>query len=310
MRVKTSDDKSERLAFLEALATRPNLDAKQRDRLRSEISALREGAAGEQEAAFYLDRTFGASRNVALIHDLRLVEDGQVAQIDHLLLTRSMDFYLLETKSFNGNLIIDEAGEFTVQYARGRRYGIPSPIEQSRRHEPILRKTMARLGIAGRNGGAPKLFHCVLLHPKATITRPSPTVLDTSNVMKADMFDSWFRRQSERDAGVLEGLGVLLNARAADTVHEFANRLIGAHVPPDPRSLPPSFENVEATFGGGTGARRLVCSNCQAKITLAEGKYCWNRSERFGGEQYCRTHQADFPARGPAKGRRSAVPAA
>uniref|UniRef100_UPI00262ECAC9 nuclease-related domain-containing protein n=1 Tax=Acidithiobacillus sp. TaxID=1872118 RepID=UPI00262ECAC9 len=80
-------------------------------------------------------------------------------------------FYLIETKAFNGNLIISEQGEFTVEYG-DRRYGIESPLEQSKRHESVLLRVMERLGITGRTHSKPIIKHVVLLHPKGVITRP------------------------------------------------------------------------------------------------------------------------------------------
>jgi hypothetical protein len=41
-------------------------------------------------------------------------------------------------------------------------------------------------------------------------------------------------------------------------------------------------------------AKRLICSHCGTKISFPEGKFCWNNSTRFGGNQYCRAHQALF----------------
>jgi hypothetical protein len=40
--------------------------------------------------------------------------------------------------------------------------------------------------------------------------------------------------------------------------------------------------------------RQLVCCTCNAKITYAEAKFCWGNERRFGGLQYCRTHQIDW----------------
>jgi hypothetical protein len=40
------------------------------------------------------------------------------------------------------------------------------------------------------------------------------------------------------------------------------------------------------------GARKLICLHCEAKISFAEGRFCWNNALRFGGGQYCREHQA------------------
>lgn len=43
-----------------------------------------------------------------------------------------------------------------------------------------------------------------------------------------------------------------------------------------------------------TSTKRLICAECGQKISFAEGKYCRNQSERFGGRLYCRERQKLF----------------
>ena len=86
MLIKSADDKSKRLALLEDLQNSPVLDAWQKTKLREELLRLRKGIQGEKEAAFYLNSYFKDGENHALLHDLRVVVDGDVAQIDHLII--------------------------------------------------------------------------------------------------------------------------------------------------------------------------------------------------------------------------------
>jgi site-specific DNA-adenine methylase len=123
MLIKSADDKSKRLALLEDLQKSNRLDQKQKDWLREELSRLRKGIQGERDAAFYIESYFRDSENTAIIHDLRLVVNGDVAQIDHLLLNRVGYFYLLETKNYNANVNITDHGEFSVTYGDEKPYG-------------------------------------------------------------------------------------------------------------------------------------------------------------------------------------------
>jgi len=154
------------------LRSSDRLDERQKKWLREEYWRLKPGDKGERDAAHYLDMSFRDSKNLAVLHDLRLEADGQTAQIDHLIVDRLLTFFLLETKTYNGSLHINEQGEFMVEYSGERRYGIESPMEQSRRHEKVLRKVLARLGITGRAGTEPTFIHIVMVHPKAIIHRP------------------------------------------------------------------------------------------------------------------------------------------
>ena len=99
MLIKSADDKSPRIALLESLLSSPQLNTEQKAWLQREAKNLRFGVQGERDAAHYIDNHLADSPNSAVIHDLRLAHEGEVAQIDHLVITRGFNFYLLETKT-------------------------------------------------------------------------------------------------------------------------------------------------------------------------------------------------------------------
>jgi hypothetical protein len=307
MLIKSADDKSKRLRLLDELQKSDRLDDRQKKWLREEYWRMAPGVAGEQDAAHYLDMTFGRARNSSLLHDLRLEADGQVAQIDHLLISRTFTFFLLETKSFRGNLHINEHGEFTVEYEDKRRYGIESPLEQSRRHELVLRKVLDRLGIAGRIGTEPAFEHVVLVHPKAVITRPPAKVFDTSMVIKADQYRTWFDRYIDRQ-GIVGTFAWALNFRGQQTVKEWGERLKAEHRPTNPLDLPPFMKPkapastvpmpASSHAADSPAPTRVnnhaapVCVSCGMNLTPKAVKYCQDKAAWFGGKLYCFKHQA------------------
>jgi hypothetical protein len=324
--LKSADDKSKRLALLEDLQKSPLLDAKQKKWLREELSRFRKGIQGERDSAYYLDQYFKGGENHVVLHDLRFVVDGDVAQIDHLVINRGIGIYLIETKNYSGNLVINDHGEFTVEYDEDR-FGIPSPIEQSRRHERILSRLLERLGIVNRTGAPLACYHVVMLHPKAIIGRPAPKAFDTSYVIKADQFPTWHGQFVEKSFGFTDVLKLAVNLRGQDTIKEWGEKLMRQHRPASLLELPDFMRPGQPTSGMGgksapplapavpptnaapaqndsapratdrvdqTPAKRLVCAHCGAKITFPEGKFCWNNEKRFGGLQYCREHQAMF----------------
>lgn len=308
MLIKSADDKSQRIALLESLLQTPQLSGDQKTWLQREVKNVRYGVQGERDAAHYIDNHFADAPNHAVIHDLRLVHEGEVAQIDHLVIARGFVFYLLETKNFSGNLQINELGEFTVNYGPDKAFGIPSPLEQSRRHENILAKVLEQLGITGRIQSKPNFQHVVLIHPKGTIQRPDTKEYDTSNVIKADQFTSWHKKHVEKNVSTFQVLGSMFNLRSADTVREWAEKLVSQHRPPDLLALPeflqaarraapvvpPSPSGASSGDVGGNEKKRCICATCAAKISFAEAKFCWNNPRRFGGLQYCREHQGAF----------------
>lgn len=327
MPLKSADDKSKRLALLEDLQRSQALDFTQKKWLRDELMRLKKGIQGERESAHYLDHYFKDGENHVVLHDLRFVIEGEVTQIDHLIINRAASMYLLETKNYACNLVINEHGEFTAEYDNAR-FGIPSPIEQSLRHERVLGKLLERLGIVGRTQKSPDIHHVVMLHPKATIQRPSSKVFDTSNVIKADQFPTWHKNF----VGNI-GLGTLfkaaLNIRSLDTAKEWGEEIKRQHRPADLLALPDFMQPREqskaaiststfpspasmlsvapvaqaqaqgqanlsslATHPPEEPAKKLICAHCATKITYAEGKFCWNNPKRFGGVAFCREHQA------------------
>lgn len=326
MLLKSADEKSKRVALLEELQQSQLLDAFQKKWLREELMRFTKGLQGERDSAHYLDNYFKSGESHVVLHDLRFIVDGETAQIDHLIMNRMSHMYLLETKNYACNLAINDYGEFTAEYGNAR-FGIPSPMEQSRRHERVLARLLERLEIVGRTQTLPDFHHVVMLHPKATITRPSANVLDTSDVIKADQFPSWHQSFVSK-IGVGGVFKAGLNMRSLDTIKEWGEKLMRQHRPADLLALPdfmrprepakvaaPSptkyVQNIEGIelpiqpagnaqlrpIAAGKSpeeppAKKLICAHCGVKISYPEGKFCWNNEKRFGGLQYCREHQA------------------
>jgi hypothetical protein len=128
MLIKSADDKSKRLRLLEDLQDSPVLDTRQREWLKDELWRVKKGIEGERDAAFHIDSLLRDGENHAVLHDLRIQVGEDSAQIDHLVINRAGHFILIETKCFAGNVAINDAGEFTVTYGSGKRFGVPSPL--------------------------------------------------------------------------------------------------------------------------------------------------------------------------------------
>lgn len=313
MLIKSPDDHSKRLRLLEELKKSDRLDDHQKDWLRNEYYRLKPGLAGERDAAHYLDLSISHGQNHAVLHDLRLEADGLVAQIDHLVVNRFLMFFLLETKTYSGSLHINEHGEFMVEYANERRYGIPSPLEQSRRHETVLRKVLDQFGITGRAGTTPTFVHVVMVHPKAIIERPPADKFDTSMIIKADQFRTWQLKYLDA-MGTGTFLAKSLNLRGRDTVKEWGELLKSAHCATNPlvlpefmkpntaRQAPPvpltvtiptqSMPIASVVTAQKADSSRPVCANCGKTLTPKVAKFCQEKAGWFGGHLYCYDHQA------------------
>jgi hypothetical protein len=299
--IKSADDKSKRLRLLEDLEKSPLLDGSQKDWLAKQLRNMRTGIAGEKDAAHYIDTHYRDRDTHAVIHDLRIEIDGEVAQIDHLVISRGMHFYLLESKSFNGDLVVNEHGEFSVRYGMGAFYGIPSPLEQGRRQAKVLQRLLARLEISGRIGTELPFHTLVLVHPRSNIRRPK--AFDTSHVIKADAFATWHEKFQNK-MSVSEVFSSALQFRSLQTLKELAEKIVRQHRPPNALALPdfmaPNVQGqtpppaMPTPSAASQADKRLICSTCAARISFAEGRFCWNNEKRFGGRQYCREHQRPF----------------
>ena len=311
MLIKSADDKSKHLDFLEELQFSPVLEKWHKEKLSKELKNLKTGLKGETEAAYYINAHYADDPNFAVLHDLRIVVDDEVAQIDHLLLGR-VCVYLLETKNFKGDIAINEYGEFSVSYANGNKYEIPSPLEQSRRHEKVLLKLLRRLNIPSANGKPLEVRHVILVHPDSSIQRPDSRQFDTSNIIRADSLRSWHDRFQERDIGLLKATLYLpqILSRSSDNVREWARQLARQHQPmslldclpgyiPKPSALQSSC-SVELsvpealTRPDHVAAQQPICATCEGVISTAEANYCRGRKLQFAGKLYCYEHQDAF----------------
>lgn len=100
------------------------------------------GDAAERQMAFYLRRAFGDTPDVFVINDLRLVEDGDAAQIDHLVL-HVAGAVLIESKSVTQKVKVNTRGEW-ARWWDGQWRGMPSPIIQARQQAEFLRSYLQK----------------------------------------------------------------------------------------------------------------------------------------------------------------------
>ena len=95
------------------------------------------GEAAEKQMAFYLNRQFGDSKDVFVFNDLRVERNGEVAQMDHLIV-HQFGFIIVESKSVTGSITVNDHLEFERKTT-----GIPSPIEQAKRQGELLRSLLS-----------------------------------------------------------------------------------------------------------------------------------------------------------------------
>ena len=109
---KQRDDIQPAIDALKALLAVRSLSKRQRDLIEDELDNIRSGERGEKEAAYHIDFQLKDAKNYAVIHDLRLEHNGRVAQIDHLIIGRFFDVFVIESKNFTTAIRMAANGEF------------------------------------------------------------------------------------------------------------------------------------------------------------------------------------------------------
>lgn len=313
MILKEPDDKTRDIESLESLKSHPGADVRVRRQIEDQIRNIRAGAAGEAVAAYELKVHFGSGVNWIVIHDLRLEHDGLATQIDHLLINRFMEISVCESKAFANGVSIDEHGEFTTFYDR-RPHGVPSPIEQNRRHVLLLERLLKsgaitlpkRLGMTIK----PRINSFVLV-ARGSIKRPKTSFAGLETVIKSDQLVT-------RIQGNLEDVNPLLLAKiiGADPLADIGRQFVQLHrpiafdwaarfgltpLPPPmesrvaiapptveveqtPKSAPNSASNSAPKATRSSGKN---CSKCAGPVSRGVASYCSSNAERFNGAIYC-----------------------
>jgi hypothetical protein len=223
MLCKKADDKQPSIDMLEELLARAGSDKK--PLIEKELHLLRAGIKGERESAYLIDFHLKDSKKTAVLHDLRLqLDDGRVAQIDHLLIHQTYRFYILETKHFAHGIKITDEGEFLRWNDWKKTYeGMPSPIEQNERHAVVLKKTLNALGLP-----EPAIESMILVAPHARIDRSKK--FDSSMVVKADQFLTACQKNLD-ETNFLSMLGGLVRTTFSESIIDLSRKLLRLHRP-------------------------------------------------------------------------------
>lgn len=321
MLIKAADDKSKDLEILKALAARADASADTRKKIEQEIRNIQSGMKGEAEAAYEIEFYYGASKNWMVLHDLRLECDGRVAQIDHLLMNRFLEIYVCESKRFAEGIAINEQGEFSAFY-NSKPYGVPSPVEQNKRHMVVLESVFKsglvapprRLGITM----SPTLNGLVLVSKNARIGRPKAKIDGLDCIIKNDQLKTRIDKEIDSNNNPLLAVRLI----GSDTLEDFARRLAAAHKPvsfdwcarfgmsvnpaavapsaPSPASSVESTAPVSPPTSAEEGEKKskLACATCGTVVAYNVAKFCWFNKPRFGGNVYCMDCQKAVPKPG------------
>ena len=223
---KNIDDKSKQIQTLNNLLSRSKSEAQKR-LIGADLKRVESGYEAEKENAYYLDFEFEKSKNIILLHDLRLEHDGKTAQFDHILISR-FGIELLETKSSKGTITINEDGSLNLK--NGKYINTyPNPLEQSKRHASVLKDFIIANELVSKRiymFGGIDISSKVLINPKTTLTNSELP----EGFERADSFVS-NRRKDIDDTGFFKAVAIISTGYNIDKAKEIAQMLVNAHKP-------------------------------------------------------------------------------
>ena len=306
MLIKTRDNHDADVGELRCLLD-CNVTAKQRFLIEREIKCLESGARGENSSAYYIDFRFKDSENTAILHDLRLEYRGFVAQIDHLLINRLLDVYVLESKNYYYGIKITPEGEFLVW--NGKTYlAIESPVEQNKRHIDLLGRVFQQPGFMPTRLGVsipPNFLSYVMVAPNSRVDRPANGKFDTSMVIKADALGAAIEKRIN-DTSPVVAIASLSKVVSRETLETFARRLVRLHRPSKidyaakfgvTVAAPPvtiqqtPVTRTTARGDGGDIKKEPACEACGGVVDAKVVYYCRINKVKFGGKVLCRSCQ-------------------
>jgi hypothetical protein len=104
------------------------------------------------EFAGFLNDVFAGDEDVVVLHDLRVHCELGSAHIDHLIMTRYLDVFLIESRIAGDQVVVGTEEDFSVRYRDGSVFRIRSPITQLRRAIAVSQHIFRRIELPTRFG--------------------------------------------------------------------------------------------------------------------------------------------------------------
>lgn len=110
---------------------------KEKELTNSSDPRLKAGEEAEKQLAYRLQRAFKKRDDCFVINDLRVIYDGDAAQIDHLIIS-PYGLLIIESKSCYGTIAVNEFNEWSRTF-NGKPEGMQSPILQAEEQGRVIK---------------------------------------------------------------------------------------------------------------------------------------------------------------------------
>jgi hypothetical protein len=240
----------------------------------------------KRDAAYHLDFYFTATPDWAVIHDLCLEMGDDTVTFDHLLISRELDIYVIETKHYSANVQITEEKEFFYN-VDNRPIAVTSPADRNQKNIKFLNSYLIQNGLLPTRFGLaikPNFHNVVLVSPTSSVKLPRRNVDLGCEVVRSDIFLEHFNRTLPSGTGAHDFV-TLARHISSETLNEMADKLARRHMP--------KRIDFSRRYGLDRGAELSTedgveqCANCRKRITARVVRYCYDNHELFAGKAYC-----------------------
>ncbi|MDW7661871.1 MAG: NERD domain-containing protein [Bacillota bacterium] len=180
--------------------------------IKYELYAIKSGDFGEKNVEFELKNSYIP---MLCLHNVYLEHKGLTAQMDYVIIT-SKFICILETKLLNGNIDINNKGEFTRTFKNSagktlKKEGMYSPITQNQRHVDLLQRYLVDKKLIK---STPVLSLVVLANPKTIVFDKYATKDVKNKIVRADQLKVILEKMMKTHNEV--NLAVLMMQEIAD----------------------------------------------------------------------------------------------
>ena len=161
--------REENYQLLDLIDLMDRVKSDKKEYIERDIAFLKSGIQGEKNVYFELKNSFIP---MICLHDIRIQDGDYVAQLDFIVITAQF-IMILETKKLNGDIYINESGDF-IRYIKNKngrvikKEGIYSPIAQNDRHVRIVKNMLIKNGIIK---SLPVISGVVIANPKSIVNK-------------------------------------------------------------------------------------------------------------------------------------------
>lgn len=241
MIIKHSDNKNNEIKLIEPYSFIPNLNPNTskgppkndtQEQATNRLKTFNAFINTQKEITSYINSQYLNSQNWAIIHDLCLELDGNAILIDHLIINRLLQCYIIESKNLGPKIKINNNTEFSLFY-NNEELKIDSPIERNKLHKLFMQKFIDKniIDLLTKNGISikPEFYGFVAVAPDALIEFPTKNIAELSQIVKIDSLLNDINQHYSTES--LQYTLMMKKAVSTKILEEFAKELTKHHKP-------------------------------------------------------------------------------